>query len=264
MAVVGGSDVRSRFSGLLREFAVLGLAGLVAGFLVAGVVGRLVMRLQAVVASEDAIGRMTEGGNIVGDVTLDGTVAFLIFVGVGFGAFGAVTMVAIWPWLSRWSTHIQSLVLGLFVLAVGGAGVIEADNADFPIVGNEWLAVLLFAGLFILWGYTAVWLQRVFDRRFASESRPWTRIYGALTVIGIVLYLGLPTTLFDETSKTPAVVAVSVVVLYLTAIGIWSLRIWPRNTTVKRVLRTVGYTAIAVTLTFGLAHTASEAVNILS
>ena len=62
---------------LVREFAVGGLAGVVSGFLVAGVGGRLAMRLIAMVAPDNRIGLRTEGGAIVGEVTLSGTVDFL-------------------------------------------------------------------------------------------------------------------------------------------------------------------------------------------
>jgi hypothetical protein len=253
----------STIAELLREFAVGGLAGVVSGLLVAGVGGRLAMRLIALVAPDDRIGLLTEGGNVVGEVTFGGTLAFLGFVGLGFGAFGATALVAMWPWLSRWSPHLRPLGLGLFVLAVGGVGVIETGNPDFPISGNEMFSVLLLASLFILWGYAAVWFRSVFEERFASDSRRWTIAYAVIAVIGIHLYLGLPTTLFDDVANTPTIVAISVAVLYLSAIGLWALKVWANGSAIIKTIRTIGYAAIAVVLIVGLTKVVTDAITII-
>jgi hypothetical protein len=249
---------------LVREFAVGGLAGVVSGFLVAGVGGRLAMRLIALVAPDDRIGLITEGGNVVGEVTFEGTVALLAFVGLGFGAFGATALVAMWPWLSRWSPHLRPLGLGLFALAVGGVGVVEPDNTDFPISGNEMLSVLLLDSLFILWGYAAVWFRAIFEKRFASDSRRWTIVYGVLVVIGIPLYVGFPTTLFEDITNTPTVVAISVALIYLSAIGLWALKVWANGAAITKTIRTIGYTAIAVVLIVGLTKVVTDAITIIS
>ena len=250
---------------LVREFAVGGLAGVVSGFLVAGVGGRLAMRLIAMVAPDNRIGLRTEGGAIVGEVTLSGTVDFLAFIGLGFGAFAATLLVAMWPWLSRWSPHLRPLALGAFALAVGGIDVIEPENPDFFISGNEIFSVLLLASLFILWGYTAVWFRSVFERQFASDSRRWTIAYAVIVVIGIPLYLGFPTTLFhQEFNNTPMVVAISVVVLYLSAIGLWALRIWTKGAAITKTIRTIGYVAIAFVLAVGLTKVFTDAITIIT
>ncbi len=221
------------------------------------------MRLQAMVAPPEAIGQVTEGGNIVGNVTLGGTIDLLLFAGVGFGAFGAVTLVALWPWLSEWSTRLRPLGLGLFVLAVGGADVIEPDNGDFPAVGNEWFSVVLFASLFILWGYVAVWLRGFLDGRLPAGGRPWTIGYTVLVVIGAPLYVGLPSTLLDDISNTPTAVAIAVFVLFLAAVGTWVPRLWPDTARIDPSARAIGYAAIAVALTVGLVRVATDAIRII-
>lgn len=249
---------------LLREFAVGGLAGMVSGFLVAGVAGQLAMRLIALVAPDDRIGLITEGGNVVDIVTVEGSVEFLAFVALGFGVFAATTLVAMWPWLSRWSPHLRPLGLGLFALAVDGVDVIEPDNFDFPISGNEMFSVLLLATLFILWGYAAVWFRSVFEKQFASDSRRWTIAYAVIVVVGIPLYLGLPATLFDEVTNTPTVVAISVAAIYLCAIGLWALRVWANGAAITMTVRTIGYAAIAVVLIVGLTKVVTDAISIIS
>src|SRR4051794_13712655 len=83
---------------ILREIARGGLAGLLAGVIVGGLGGRLAMRAATLLLPE-AVGRITENGNRIGDVTFDGTVALVIFGGLLAGVLAASTWVVIQPWL---------------------------------------------------------------------------------------------------------------------------------------------------------------------
>src|SRR5215204_3174458 len=65
--------------------AVAMAAGATAGILAAGAGGRLVMRLLAVTAGADAQGRITEAEELVGRITVDGTLGFVIFTALLFG-----------------------------------------------------------------------------------------------------------------------------------------------------------------------------------
>jgi hypothetical protein len=60
-------------------------SGLVAGILAAGAGGRLVMRLLAVTAGPDAQGRITEAEQLVGRITVGGTLGFIVFTALFFG-----------------------------------------------------------------------------------------------------------------------------------------------------------------------------------
>jgi hypothetical protein len=71
-------------AGLVRPLAGCVAAGIVVGFIVAGLGSRLVMRALAIVDS-DATGTFTENGNQVGDITLDGTLGLVMFIGVPSG-----------------------------------------------------------------------------------------------------------------------------------------------------------------------------------
>src|SRR5215218_3480773 len=69
----------------LWYLAVALLSGAAAGILAAGAGGRLVMRLLAVTAGADAQGQITEAEQIVGRITVDGTLGFVVFTGLFFG-----------------------------------------------------------------------------------------------------------------------------------------------------------------------------------
>jgi hypothetical protein len=60
-------------------------SGVGAGLLAAGAGGRLVMRLLAVTAGADAQGRVTEAEEIVGRISVDGTLGFVVFTGLFVG-----------------------------------------------------------------------------------------------------------------------------------------------------------------------------------
>jgi hypothetical protein len=56
--------------------------GVGAGILAAGAGGRLVMRLLAVTAGPEAQGQVTEANEVVGRISVDGTIGFLLFAGL--------------------------------------------------------------------------------------------------------------------------------------------------------------------------------------
>src|SRR5215216_851785 len=69
----------------LWYLAVALLAGAAAGILAAGAGGRLVMRLLAVTAGADAQGQITEADQLVGRITVDGTLDYTVTTGLFFG-----------------------------------------------------------------------------------------------------------------------------------------------------------------------------------
>ena len=120
---------------IVRDIARGGLAGLVTGLLVAGVGGRLVMRIAALLVPGSA-GAFTENGNRIGDVTLSGSLALIVFVGLlGAVAFG-VAWVVVSPWLPR-STLGRGLVPIPAAIALGAFGLVDGANPDFDVLGHD-------------------------------------------------------------------------------------------------------------------------------
>ncbi|MGZ8630177.1 MAG: hypothetical protein ACXWZF_04325 [Actinomycetota bacterium] len=74
----------------LAEPSILRLASSIASAVITGIVvgglgTRLVMRLSAMAADDSRIGLITENGNRVGDITGEGTIALIMFVGLATG-----------------------------------------------------------------------------------------------------------------------------------------------------------------------------------
>ena len=128
------------------------VSGLVSGILVAGAGGRLVMRLLAATAGDAAQGRITEAEEVVGQISVGGTIGFIVFTGLFFGlATGALFLL-----LRRWlpGGRLGGLAFGGVLLALAATRVepLRRDNPDFDIVGPGWLSVVAFTALVVVHG----------------------------------------------------------------------------------------------------------------
>ena len=141
-----------------RTLGAVVSAGVVAGLLVLGFAGRLVMRLLAATSGSAAQGRLTEAGERVGEITTDGTIGFLVFVGLGGGLVTALAYLVLRRWLPN-TAGAAGPVVGLIL--VGSLGVLDPlspDNVDFAILRPTWLAIgaVVATGLLYACTYTAV------------------------------------------------------------------------------------------------------------
>ncbi|HUP87565.1 MAG TPA: hypothetical protein VM143_18070 [Acidimicrobiales bacterium] len=118
--------------------------GIAGGLLVLGPGVRLVMRLLAVTAEEQATGRRTEAEQIVGVVSLDGTLGLIIFSGIFGGLLLAAIALLLRKWLppGRWG----ALSAGVLFAMIGSTRLdpLRPRNTDFELVGPKPLAILSF------------------------------------------------------------------------------------------------------------------------
>ncbi len=175
------SNLRSRLGAAIRSVGAVCTAGTVAGLLVLGLVGRLVMRILGA-TSADAQGRETDAGFIVGEITFGGMFFFLIFVGLLGGIAAAVSYLIFRSWLpaKAWSA---GLVLAM--LAIGTLGVNDAlspNNHDFQILTPKWLAVALVVGTGLLFALTFTALAARLDRYAKSPGGRHLLLYPSFVV----------------------------------------------------------------------------------
>src|SRR4051812_16277935 len=125
---------------VLWWFGLAAAAGGATGLLVVGAGGRLVMRLLAVTAGSGAQGALTEADEVVGDITLGGTLGFMIFVGIGGGVLTGLLYVAGQRFLP--AGRFIGLWFGtlLIVLLATRIEPLRPNNEDFDLVGPPWLA----------------------------------------------------------------------------------------------------------------------------
>ena len=148
------------FRELGRHLGAASIAGIVTGVLVAGVLGRIAMRVAGFMSRPDLIGVETANGNRVGEITLGGTLVIAFFIGIPAGIMGAALFASAEPWLRRFRPW-HGLAFGLAILLAAGFVFIEPGNFDFQRFGSAPVNVATFAALFVVYGVVIAWL---FDR----------------------------------------------------------------------------------------------------
>jgi hypothetical protein len=153
---------------LARHLGVASIAGVISGFLVAGILGRIAMRVAGFTSRPELIGVETSNGNRVGEITFAGTFALALFVGVVGGLAGGMLYASAEPWLRsrRW----KGLIFGVALLLAFGFTVINAGNFDFERFGFAPLNVVTFALLFAAFGASIAYLFEVIRRAIDGKG----------------------------------------------------------------------------------------------
>jgi hypothetical protein len=168
-------------------------SGLGAGILAAGAGGRLVMRLLAVTAGADAQGRITEADQLVGRITVDGTLGFVVFTGLFFGLASGMVFVLLHRWLpAGWG---GGLAYGVLLLVVAGTRLepLRRTNPDFDLVGPGWVSVAAFAVLVVFHGLLVAALAGRLSRAvpLLAASPGAIAAHAPLLLLGLLAPLGL-------------------------------------------------------------------------
>ena len=274
MSVTNGSGTvppraSAGMSALVRDIAVTGIAGLLVGAVVVGLGGRLFMRIAGAVTPDAIQGATTEAGARIGEITLGGTLAIVIFVGIPAGIVGAALAVIFLPWLA-WAGPWRGVAFGvvLFALASASSDVMNPDNIDFLLIRNGSLMVAMIVLLFIAFGVAMDAAVGTLDRRLplgASGSRA-RAAYAAMAAIGLALVgLMLPLTLFTSgfcSCDPPIVASAFALVAGMGTVLTWLAPGPSAASSAVRVGRVLGYGGLAGTLAFGLARALADASDI--
>jgi hypothetical protein len=189
-------------------------SGVGAGILAAGAGGRLAMRLLAVTAGPTAQGRITEADQVVGRISAEGTLGFIVFTGLFFGAASGVAYLLLRRWLPAGRTG--GLAFGALLLILAGTRLepLRQGNPDFDLVGPGLLSVAAFAALVLLHGMLvaalagrvsrAVPLLGPSPRAIVAHVPPLLLVLATGTGALVVVLVGALVVL---ASQTPAVVA---------------------------------------------------------
>jgi hypothetical protein len=251
-----------RIPEVVREIAAGSLSGIAVGIVVGGLGSRLVMRLSAIAAGSGVQGVTTANGNRVGEITVGGTIALVIFGGVFTGIFGGLLYASVRPWLApfaRW----RGLIFGLGVLALAGSLILDATNSDFIILRPPLLNVAMFALLFPIFGIV---LGPVFDRTLRALAGG-SVVSSALALLGVVLAalfvgLGLVSGFSSVASGPTTVDLINLLMLGLIVLGLAARALGPRLASPP--WRLAAYVFLTAVLLVGPAYTYGSVVRILS
>lgn len=251
---------------VIRQAAIGAIAGFLVGALVIGVGARLIMRLAAMLA-DPAMGiALTENGNRVGEITLDGTLAILIFTGAMFGWLGGIVVMAVRPWLpaSGWRRGTAAGAIGF---AVAGSSALEAgENGDYKRFGILGVNICLFTLLPFLFGVAVVPVIDALDRR-VPRSLPSLRrglAAGGLSALMVLLSVPLITFVFAAIAlEPPGLLLLLPIVRVLTPI--WARHAASMGARRERENRArwLGYATLAVSCSLGLILTAQAVSRLL-
>jgi hypothetical protein len=207
-----------------------------------------VMRLLAVTAGTDAQGQITEAEQIVGRITVDGTLGFVVFTGLFFGPVSGAAYLLLRRWLPV--GRAGGLAFGALLLVVAGTRLepLRRGNPDFDLVGPGWVSVAAFTVLVVFHGMLVGALAGRLSRAVPLlAARP-----GAFVVHAPLLLLVLP-----GPSVALVLVAVGVVVVLVSRIPAVVAAVHARRLVV------VGRVALAVAALVAFPGFASAIVDIL-
>ena len=235
---------------IFRDIARGGLAGLVVGLVVGGLGGRVAMRLIALMIPESA-GRFTENGNRIGDITLGGTFALLLFGGLFAGIFVGTIWVVVSPWLPR-SLGPRVLAAILLAIGLGAFGVVQGSNSDFLVLGYEPSVIVVLLGLVGLVGASMAIVDAWLDRRLPrprSTNEAASSAYIALSLIGIFFAGGVVATFLDVQLRP---VGIALVATGIATLCWWYLR-YRGAERPPLVLRLLGSGSVTAAVVLGFA-----------
>ena len=172
----------------LARFARLPLAaalgGAVAGLVGLGVGLRVAMRVVALLNQEHFV--FTENGNVVGEVTLSGTLGILI-AGVLGGVFLGLGYAVVRSWLP-WRGWRRGTLYGVLLSASFGTLLVDSESLDFALLDGDAVAIALLLASPVLYGTI---LGALVDRLEPAEPRllrvRGVRIGGAILVAAVTL-----------------------------------------------------------------------------
>jgi hypothetical protein len=252
-----------RVPGVLRELAAGCLAGIIVGIVVGGLGSRLAMRVSAIAAGPIPQGVTTENGNIVGEITLGGTIALIVFGGVFAGLQGGLLYGALRPWLLPFGPW-RGLVFGFGLLGLDGSLILDETNSDFIVLRPPLLNVAMFAALFPIFGMA---LAPVFDRvlRFVDRGSVIARglMILALVLAALFLGLGLVSGVGALGSNPTPVDLIGLLSLLVVVAGL-AARIAKGTAVAPPPWAPASYVVLAAAVLVGAARTYSSVASILS
>jgi|GEM_PF-1802800 len=258
----------SRVGRLLREIARGGLASLIAGTVVGGVGGRLIMRIAAILSPE-ATGRLTDNGEVVGTISANGTLALLIFGGLLTGAVGGVVWVVVSPWLPS-RGRLRHAAAALVAVALFGSFLARSDNRDFAILAADALVLGMLLILLAVTDWATAWLDDRLEERLPAAAIDRPRPLVAYAVVAVVGCLFVPlaiTSYFGSTSSPYPMNAIGWAIAIVAAVTsvAWLLRLTrPDGGLPASPILIAGRLAVVVAVGAGLVHLVPEVGRILA
>jgi hypothetical protein len=164
------------------------LANIVSGALVLGLGSRVVMRVIAILAGPEHEGASTGGGNIVGQITVKGSIGMLVPGAVG-GVIAGLMYLVIRQWLPG-GLIFRGLSYGVLTLVLFGSFLL-GDGRDFRFTAPG-VQLVMFGALFLIYGLFASWWAERWGKGLPSQrpTRVGYLVLSAIMVGGLARLAG--------------------------------------------------------------------------
>jgi hypothetical protein len=194
---------------VLRGTGIGLVGGFWAGALVTGPAIRLIMRLLAVTAGDDAQGRVTEADEVVGVISVDGSIGLIIFGGLFAGLLSGLIYAGIRYWLP--AGRLGGIVFGALHLLVAGTRLdpLRPENPDFDIVGPGWLPVATFGAACLLHGMAVAAIANRYSQALPPPVRNRAGWLKAVLPLTLPVLIALPAVVV----LAPAILVMTLIVL---------------------------------------------------
>lgn len=253
-AAADGERVVSPASDVLRDIARGGFAGILVGIFVAGLGGRLVMRL-ATILHEDTVGRITENGEVIGRISFNGTMALIVFGGLGMGLMAGVIWVIVGPWMPGQGVR-RAAVTALAAVALGTPALVQRFNPDFVVLSHDPLVLAMLLALVAAVGFSIALVDGILDRRLPpafSGVGVASTVYLIVTLLGLVLIVPIVVAILLDQPDYRATVRMGwgLAIVGACTLASWILRV-RRRPAQPRALLIAARGALIVTVVLGV------------
>lgn len=247
------------FVALPRDIFRGGLAGLICGIALFGVGGRAVMRVSAMLNPERR-GFLTENGNLVGEITVGGTIELILFAGVFGGLLAGFIWVIVRDWLPLGGLS-RLLVAGAAAACLGSFAVLTEENLDFRLLSPAWFHLTVFVLLIAIAGTAIALMDRLLEP-ILPRGRVAAAAYAVLEVpVGLVALAVLVQALLAPSSPL-WVAAAALLVVFALDLATWRLRYF--GGIAPGWLRPAGLTSVVIACAAASLHFVLEARDILN
>lgn len=202
-----GDELRDGLLAGARTLGTISVVGVVCGWFVAGVLGRLAMMLLSSL-NPVARGLTSDDGFVMGRFTVSGSLNLLFLAGTVLGLLGAGLYTAL-RGLTTGPAWFRLLSISVGAGVVVGSQLVHSDGVDFRVLEPLWLAV----GLFVLLPMVYVALLSAISEGLLARDQPlplpvvaagllaWVVVFPLLPLVA-ALAVGLVALLLAERTPT--------------------------------------------------------------
>ncbi|MEU6551309.1 hypothetical protein ABZ915_13655 [Streptomyces sp. NPDC046915] len=153
----------------LWKLSVGATVGALAGLLVGGVGGRLVMFALRFTSPDSSMGKTTDAKSTIGEWSLK--TFGLLETGIAMGLQVGALYILVRPWLNKGHRPLKTCLFGA---TAGGVLFIHPDGVDYYAVKPLWLTVPTFILLSAGFGYLlSLWTERALDAELLRNAPSW-------------------------------------------------------------------------------------------